>query len=155
MDFTVDYRPTPDEVMRAFEQALKRRLKVFLWLLPTLPAALGIISLLLSTSSAVGIGLLVTAALTPFVATWSLRRTARPQIDHLCVPGTLHMTDDHYEWRTEQVTTTMRWSLFDEIVTGPEFWLLFIKRQPAAFLPRRAFSPEQQAELDARLSARP
>ncbi|WP_425465646.1 YcxB family protein [Nonomuraea turkmeniaca] len=84
--------------------------------------------------------------------TWSVRRMAKRQLTYLCVPTTLHITGDGYECHTEQVTTTLRWSFFSDVVTGPEFWLLFVNKQPAAFLPRRAFTPEQQADLDAVLS---
>lgn len=67
---------------------------------------------------------------------------------------TLRVTSDGYECRTDQYTTTMRWSMFREIVTTQEFWLFFVNRQFAAFLPNNAFDSEQQAELGAFLAAR-
>ncbi|GGO62671.1 YcxB family protein [Nonomuraea cavernae] len=67
---------------------------------------------------------------------------------------TLRVTDDGYECRTDQSTTTVKWSLFGRIVTGTEFWLFFAGRQFMGFLPRRAFSSEQQAELDDLLASR-
>ncbi|MGW3347656.1 YcxB family protein [Nonomuraea rubra] len=37
-------------------------------------------------------------------------------------------------------------------VVTPEFWLFFVNKQATGFLPRNAFTPEQQAQLDARLA---
>ncbi|WP_344865881.1 YcxB family protein [Planomonospora alba] len=69
-------------------------------------------------------------------------------------PTALRVTDDGYEARTGHSTTTMRWSLFGRITTGPEFWLFFVNRQFTGFLPRRAFGTGQQAESDGFLASR-
>ncbi|MCF6473745.1 YcxB family protein [Nonomuraea sp. MG754425] len=147
MNFSVDYEPTPDEVARAMEQALKHQLRVVIWLFPTVLAVLGAIFLLLDVIG-VGSGLLVAAVVVPFVMGWSLRRSVRKQLSHLCVPTTISVTDDGYESRSEQLTTSMRWSLFSKVVNTPEFWLFYVNNQTTGFLPRRAFSPEQQSQLD-------
>ncbi|MFB4276455.1 YcxB family protein [Nonomuraea sp. MTCD27] len=152
MDFTVQYDPTPDEVVRAFEQGAKRQLRFFYRLLPSILVIAGVVCVL-TGGRALGVGMFAGAVAFPFVLNWSIRRMSRRQVAYLCVPTTLHLTGDGYECRTEQITTTMRWSFFTEVVTGPEFWLLIVNKQPAAFLPRRAFTPEQQAELEAVLSA--
>jgi hypothetical protein len=101
-----------------------------------------------------GIGMLVAAVVAPFAATWSIRRIARRQLTYLCVPTTLQVTSDGYECRTDQYTTTVQWSMFRQVVTTPEFWLFFVNRQFAAFLPKRAFDSEQQVELGGFLAAR-
>ncbi|NJP98312.1 YcxB family protein [Nonomuraea sp. FMUSA5-5] len=151
MDFTVEYEPTPDQVVGAIERALKHQIKALLWLFPAFLAVAGAVFLLLGTIG-LGLGLLVAAAVVPFVMPWSLRRAARKQVPHLCVPTTLHVTDDGYESRSEKLTTSARWSLFSRVVATPDFWLFFVNNQATGFLPRNAFTPEQQAELDARLS---
>ncbi|MEV0827915.1 YcxB family protein [Nonomuraea rubra] len=151
MDFTVEYEPTPGEVVRGLERALKHQLKALIWLFPAFLVVFGVVFLLLGNIG-IGVGLLVAAIVVPFVIPWSLRRTARKQIPYLCVPTTLHVTDDGYESRSEKLTTDVRWSLFSRVVVTPEFWLFFVNKQATGFLPRNAFTPEQQAQLDARLA---
>ncbi|WP_327589937.1 YcxB family protein [Nonomuraea sp. NBC_00507] len=97
----------------------------------------------------IGSAMFVGAAVSPLVVSWSLRRTGRRRLAFLCVPTTLHLTGDGYKVETEQSTATTRWSLFGPVVTTPEFWLFFVNRQFTGFLPRRAFTDEQQAALDA------
>lgn len=153
MDFTVEYGPTPDEVARALQQGSKQQLKVAYVVLPSVLSVSGLVCILVDAVG-MGVGMLVGAVTFPFVMVWSLRRIAKRQLTHLCVPTVLRMTDDGYEYRTDQTTTTMRWSLFGRVVTGPEFWLFFVNRQCVAFLPRRAFNSEQQAEFDRFLASR-
>nr|WP_311132164.1 YcxB family protein [Nonomuraea gerenzanensis] len=121
-------------------------------LFPAFLVVSGIVFLLLDLYS-VGIGMLVAAVVVPFVVPWSLRRAVRKQVPHICVPTTLHVTDEGYETRSAQLTMELRWSLFSRVIPTPEFWLFFINKQASGFLPRSAFTPEQQAQLDARLSA--
>ncbi|NRQ31596.1 YcxB family protein [Nonomuraea sp. NN258] len=153
MDFTVTYHPSPDEVARALQQGLRRQLRLGYLAAPAALVLLGVVCVVVG-SRGVAIGSFVAAVLFPFVLNLSIRRTARRQLAYLCVPTTLHVTGDGYECRTEQSTTTMRWSLFSQVVSAPEFWLLFVGKQCAGFLPRRAFDPEQQAELDRFIAAR-
>ncbi|MEU0568207.1 YcxB family protein [Nonomuraea sp. NPDC005983] len=153
MDFTVSYRPTPDEVARALQQGTKRQLKVFYLALPAVLVVSGLVCILVD-SIGLGVGMFAGAVAFPLVLTWSIGRAAKRQLTYLCVPTTIRVTDDGYECRTEQSSTTMRWPLFGRIVIGPEFWLFYVNKQCAGFLPRRAFNSEQQAELDAFLTSR-
>ncbi|MFI7615887.1 YcxB family protein [Nonomuraea terrae] len=154
MDFTVEYQPTPDEVVRAFEQGAKHQLRRLSVLLTSLMVVAGVMCVLIEARS-VGIALFVSAVACPFVMTWSLRRTARRQFAHLCVPTTLRFTADGYETRTDEQTMSVRWSFFQRVVTGEEFWLFFKdNNQFTGFLPKRAFTTEQQAEIDAVLGSR-
>lgn len=153
MDFTVRYEPTPGEVVRALEQGAKQQYKITLLTLPSVLIVLGLASILIGSPYA-GVVMLVGAVVLPLVLMWSIRRIGRRQLSYLCVPTTLRVTGDGYESRTEQATNMIRWSLFGRIVTGPEFWLFFVNRQFTGFLPRRAFSGEQQAEFDDFLAAR-
>ncbi|TYB59074.1 YcxB family protein, partial [Nonomuraea sp. PA05] len=151
MDFTVEYEPTPDEVERALSQALRHQLKFLFTMFPIFLVVFGLIFLLLDVNS-VGYGMLVAAIVVPFVLPWSLRRSARKQVSLICVPTTLHLTDEGYRIRSEKLGQEMRWSLFSHVVATPEFWLFFVNKQASGFLPRSAFTPEQQAQLEARLS---
>ncbi|WP_433436118.1 YcxB family protein [Nonomuraea sp. CA-141351] len=153
VDFTVRYEPTPDEVARALGQGVRQQLKIAYRALPVVLVVSGLVCILLDATS-IGIGMLIGAVVFPLVLTWSIRRTGKRQLAYLCVPTTLRITDEGYEFRTDQSTTTVQWSLFGRIVTGTEFWLFFVGRQFMGFLPRRAFSSEQQAELDGLLASR-
>ncbi|MEV4250812.1 YcxB family protein [Streptosporangium canum] len=153
VDFTVRYEPTPDEVARALGQGVRQQLKIAYLALPSVLIVSGLVCVLVDATY-MGVAMLVGAAIFPLVLTWSIRRIGKRQLAYLCVPTTLRVTDDWYECRTDQSTTTMQWSLFGRIVTGTEFWLFFIGRQFTGFLPRRAFSSEQQAELDSLLASR-
>ncbi|MEJ3748985.1 YcxB family protein [Actinomycetes bacterium KLBMP 9797] len=153
MHFTVSYEPAPDEVTRALFQGLRRQLKPIFLLMPVVLVAAGLVCLLVE-AIAPGIAMLVSAAVAPFVMSWATRRIARRQVALICRPTTLVMTDDGYETRTDQSTTMMRWSMFGEIVTTPEFWLFFANRQFVAFLPQKAFDSEQRAALGSFLAAR-
>ncbi|MEU6424254.1 YcxB family protein [Microbispora sp. NPDC046973] len=153
VDFTVRYEPTPDEMARALGQGLRQQLKVVYLALPPVLILSGLVCILVGGTYP-GIGMLVGAVVFPLVLTWSIRRTGRRQLAHLCVPTTIRVSDDGYECRTEQSTTAMRWALFGRITTGTEFWLFFVNRQFTGFLPRRAFTSEQQAEFDNFLASR-
>jgi hypothetical protein len=152
MDFTVTYEPTPDEVARALRLGVRRQLRVFYWALPAVLVVAGAVCVLVDSTS-MGIAMLVAAVVAPFAGGWSIRRLARKQLGHMCVPTVLRFTSEGYEYRTEQSATSLQWSLFSQVMAGPEFWLFFINKQFAAFLPRRAFDPAQQAELDAFLAS--
>ncbi|MFG2086459.1 MULTISPECIES: YcxB family protein [unclassified Spirillospora] len=150
MDITIRYEPSTDEVARALRLGLKRQLRVvYLVVLPTVLVAAGLVCFLIGDVF-IGVGMLVAAAAAPIAAiaaTRAIRRLAARQLTYLCVPTTLHVTDDGYETRTDQYTVKMTWSMFSRVETTPEFWLFFINRQIAAFLPKNAFDGEQQAEL--------
>ncbi|MEV4116239.1 YcxB family protein [Nonomuraea sp. NPDC049695] len=73
---------------------------------------------------------------------------------YLCVPTTLHLTGDGYTVQTDRSTATTQWAMFSGVTTTPEFWLFLVDKQFTGFLPRRAFTSEQQAELDAFFAAR-
>ncbi|WP_436758269.1 YcxB family protein [Streptosporangium sp. V21-05] len=153
MDVAVSYEPTLDEVARALGQGIRQQLKIAYLALPSVLIASGLGCVLIGSTST-GVAMLVGAVAFPLVLTWSIRRTGRRRLAHLCVPTTLRLTGDGYECHTDQATTTMRWSLFGRIVTGPEFWLFFVNRQFTGFLPRRAFSGGQQAEFDDFIASR-
>ncbi|GAA3535521.1 hypothetical protein GCM10022419_013890 [Nonomuraea rosea] len=153
MDFTIRYEPAPDEVARALRQGLKRQLVMVYRILPSVLVVAGL-ACMWADSVFLGVGMLVAAVVAPFVATWMIRRIAARQLTYMCVPTTIRVTNDGYECRTDQYSTTMQWSMFGEVATTPEFWLFLVNRQPAAFLPKRAFNSEQQAELSAFLTAR-
>ncbi|MEV0616458.1 YcxB family protein [Nonomuraea sp. NPDC050404] len=153
MDFTIRYEPAPDEVVRALRQSLKRQLVMVYRILPSVLVVSGL-ACIWADAVFLGVGMLVAALVAPSVATWALRRIAARQLTYMCVPTTIRVTNDGYECRTDQYSTTMQWSMFGEVATTPEFWLFFVNRQPAAFLPKRAFDSEQQAELNAFLAAR-
>nr|WP_152992557.1 YcxB family protein [Nonomuraea pusilla] len=154
MDFTLTYHPTPDEVGRALQQGVGRQLRAVRVALPAVLAASGLACLLLGTVG-LGAGLLAGAVAFPPVLTGVIRRTARRQLGYLCVPTTLHVTGDGYSMSTEQSTSAVKWSLFSDVVATPEFWLFFVNRQFAGFLPRRAFDPAQQTALDALFAPQP
>ncbi|WP_433466804.1 YcxB family protein [Spirillospora sp. CA-128828] len=153
MDITVEYQPTADEVVRAFSQGLRRQLAALYAVLVSVLVA-GALVLFVTGNVTMAIALLVSSVLGPLAGNWWLRRRARTQLAFLCVPTTVRVTDDGYECRTDQSTTAMRWSMFSTVVTTPEFWLLFVNKQPAAFLPKSAFDARQQAEIDGFLTAR-
>lgn len=153
VDFTLRYQPTPDEVARAVGQGVKRQLKVAYVALPLVLAVSGLVCVLIDTV-AIGVGMLAGAIAFPVVLNLAVRRTAKRQLAYLCVPTTIHVTGDGYECRTDQSATTVRWSLFERIVSTPEFWLFFVNGQWTGFLPRRAFDGAQQTELDDFFAAR-
>ncbi|TMR93028.1 YcxB family protein [Nonomuraea basaltis] len=153
VDFTVRYEPAPDEVARALHQGLKRQLTAVYRTLPSVLVVAGIVCIL-ADAVIMGAGMVVAAVAAPFAATRTLRRIARRQLTYMCMPTTIRVTSDGYECRADQYTTTMQWSMFRQIVTTPEFWLFFINKQFAAFLPKQAFDSAQQAELDAFFTAR-
>jgi hypothetical protein len=153
VDITVTYEPTPDEVVRAFTRALKRQLTA---LYAVLVSALlvGSAVFFVTGELKLGIALLVSSVLAPLAGNWWIRKRARQQLAFLCVPTTLRVTGDGYEARTDQSTTMMRWSMLSDVTATPEFWLLFVNRQPAAFLPKTAFDEAQRAEIDRFLATR-
>ncbi|MFI9846431.1 YcxB family protein [Nonomuraea sp. NPDC051941] len=153
MDFTIRYEPAPDEVARALRQGLKRQLTAVYRFLPSVLVVAGL-ACIWADAVFVGVGMLVAAVVAPFAATLAIRRLAARQLAYMCVPTTIRVTSEGYECRTEQYSTTMQWSMFGQVVTTPEFWLFFVNRQLAAFLPKRAFNSEQQAELIDFLAAR-
>lgn len=153
MDITLQYEATPEEVARALHLGLRRQLRILYVALWSVLAVAGTVCFLVG-SVIMGAGMLVAAVAGPMAATWAVRRIARKQLDYLCVPTTLRVTDDGYETRTDQSTTMMKWSMFSRVEATPEFWLLFVNRQIAAFLPRSAFDGAQRAELDGFLAAR-
>lgn len=153
MDITVRYEPTTDEVVHAFSQGFRRQLTI---LYAVLAAALvvGAAFRFVSGDPAMGIGMLVASVLSPVAGTWWLRRRARRLLSFLCVPTTVRVTDSGYDCRTEESTTTMRWTMFSHVFPTPEFWLLYVNNQPVAFLPRAAFDAAQQSEIEGFLAAR-
>ncbi|MGI5204420.1 YcxB family protein [Spirillospora sp. CA-108201] len=152
MDITVGYEPTPDEVVRAFSQGIRRQLTaVYAILVGVLIAGAAV--MFVTHNLAMGIGMLVASVVAPLAGNWWLRKRARKQLSFLCVPTTVRVTDGGYECRTEESTTTMRWTMFSSVVTTQEFWLLFVNKQPAAFLPKAAFDAAQQAEIVGFLAA--
>ncbi|GLW66084.1 hypothetical protein Arub01_43280 [Actinomadura rubrobrunea] len=153
MDFTVDCQPSPDEVMRAVCLGAKRQFRPLRLTLPTVMVAVGLLCLLVD-AIALGIGMFAGAAVVPLALRWAVRWVARRQLGYLCRPTTVHVTSDSYEVRTDQSAVTMRWSLFDRIDSTPEFWLLFMNRQFAAFLPKRVFDDEQRRRLESLFAAR-
>ncbi|TMQ93676.1 YcxB family protein [Actinomadura soli] len=149
---TVSYEPAPDEVARAFFLGLRRQLAVTYTVVVAF--LIGATIFCFSVGKPwVGSALLVSTVAAPLGSAWWLRRRLRTMLAHLCVPTTMRLTADGYECRTDQSTTAMRWSMFSGIVTTGEFWLLFLNRQPAAFLPKSAFDAEQQARIAGFLAA--
>ncbi|MBN6058421.1 YcxB family protein, partial [Nonomuraea sp. RK-328] len=150
---TIEYTPAPDEVMRALGEGIKRQLRT---LRVAFPAILAVVGAACGVLGDIGLaaGLLAGAVAFPAALTWAIRRTARRQLAYLCVPTTLRLTSEGYECRTDQYTTTINWSMFGNIVTTSEFWLFFVGKQCAAFLPRRAFDADQQDALDTFFTAR-
>lgn len=153
MDITIQYELTPDEAARALHRGLRRQLRSVYVVLPAVLVVAGVVCILLD-SVILGAGMLVAAVAAPMAGTWAVRRLARRQLAYLCVPTTVRVTGEGYETRTDQSATTMKWSMFSRVETTPEFWLLFIDRQIAAFLPKNAFDAEQQAEIGGFLAAR-
>ncbi|GAA5041261.1 hypothetical protein HNP84_002390 [Thermocatellispora tengchongensis] len=82
-------------------------------------------------------------------ATLLVPMSARQVRAQVCLPTRAHLTDEHAEFVTDAHTSTIRWPTFVKAVTGPEFWLFYLNRNSAAILPRRAFGPAEQAEIDA------
>lgn len=153
MDITVRYQPSRDEVVRAFSQGLRRQLTaVYAVLVAVLVAGAAV--MFVTGDTVMGIALLVATVAAPLAGQWWLRKRARQQLAFLCVPTTVRVTDDGYECRTDESTTTMRWTMFSDVMATPEFWLLFVSKQPAAFLPKGAFTPAQQTEIAGFLAAR-
>ncbi|GAA2306831.1 hypothetical protein GCM10010402_78090 [Actinomadura luteofluorescens] len=153
VDISVKYQPTEDEVSRAFTEGFKRQLTV-LYAVLVIVLLGGAAYRFAAGDPGMGIGALVAAVLSPLVGTWWLRRRARRMLSFLCVPTTVRVTDSGYDCRTDESTTAMRWTMFSHVYPTPEFWLLYVNDQPAAFLPRAAFDAAQQAEIDAFLAAR-
>lgn len=120
--------------------------------LPVMLVVAGVVCLLIGRIS-LGIGMFAGAAVSPFAANMAVRRMAVRQLAYLCVPTTLTLNADGYEFRTEQSATSLKWPMFSEVVSTQEFWLFFIGRTCAGFLPRRAFNPAEQAELDSFFAA--
>ncbi|WP_141578495.1 YcxB family protein [Actinomadura sp. WMMA1423] len=153
MDISVRYEPSKDEVTRAFTQGFKGQLTVLYAVLAV--ALVGGAAFRFATGDlGMGIGMLAAAVVSPVVGTWWLRRRARRMLAFLCVPTTVRVTDSGYECLTDESTTAMRWTMFSHVYSTPEFWLLYVNNQPAAFLPRAAFDTAQQGEIDAFLAAR-
>ncbi|MEV0668420.1 YcxB family protein [Actinomadura luteofluorescens] len=153
MDISVEYQPTQDEVTRAFTEGFKRQLTVLYTVLVIVLLG-GAAYRFAAGDPGMGIGALAAAVLSPVVGTWWLRRRARRMLAFLCVPTTVRVTDSGYECLTEESTTAMRWTMFSHVFPTPEFWLLYVNNQPAAFLPKAAFDAAQQSEIDAFLAAR-
>jgi YcxB-like protein len=147
VNFTVEYQPSQDELARALQQGIRRQFKVLVPAAMAVLAGCGLLMLAIGYMG-LGLGMLVAALVFPLVMTWSVRRTGSRRLAYLCVPTTFTMTGDGYETRTADSATTIRWSMFSQVIPTQEFWLFFIGKQFAGFLPRRAFTPGQQAELD-------
>ncbi|MFA1548755.1 YcxB family protein [Actinomadura chokoriensis] len=153
MDITVRYEPAPEEVVRAVQRGLRGQLAALYAVLVSVLVA-GAVVLFLLGDPTMAIALLVASVLGPLAGSWWLRRRLRKQLAFLSVPTTVRVMDDGYECRTDESTTAMRWSMFSDVVTTPEFWLLFVNKQPVAFLPKAAFDAAQQAEIAGFLAAR-
>jgi YcxB-like protein len=147
LDFTVSYRPTPDEVGRALRSGLMRQLKLFYVALVVILVVCGLVCLQVGVVP-VGIGMLVAAIVAPLTGPLAIRRLVARRLTYLCEPATVRVTSDGYEVRTDQHTTSVKWSMFSQVVTTPEFWLLYTNKLFAAFLPKAAFDEEQRAQLD-------
>ncbi|MEV1173761.1 YcxB family protein [Nonomuraea sp. NPDC049784] len=147
MDIKASCELTPDEVIRAFKAGSKRRLLFMYLALPLVLTVWGFASFLFD-DPALGVGLIAGAIAFPLVLRFLVRRNITRQLKHFCLPSTIRVTDDGYEHHTDQYNTTMRWSMFERTITGPEFWLFYVNKQCVAFLPRRAFDATQQAEID-------
>ncbi|MGH3241092.1 MAG: YcxB family protein [Spirillospora sp.] len=143
---TVSYEPAPDEAARAFFLGLRRQLAVTYAAVVVFLVG-GTIACFAAGMAWLGVALLVSTAAAPFGSAWWLRRRLRKMLAHLCVPTTIRLTADGYEYQTEKSATVMRWSMFSNVLTTPDFWLLYLNRQPAAFLPKSAFDAEQQAQI--------
>jgi hypothetical protein len=153
VDFTVEYRPSPDELTRAFRRGYRRQRRMLTWGLPAVCLAGAAVCALVG-AVAYSVGLVAGAIVAPFASEWAYRRLFRRIAGLLCVPATVRVTGDGYEIRTELSTTWVRWAMFGRVESTPEFWLLYGNRLFAAFLPRAAFDEAQQAEIDNILASR-
>lgn len=152
MDFTVNWQPGPDEVMRAAYLGAKRQSRVHL-VLPAVMVAVGLLYLRVGIIP-LSIGLFAGAAVVPLALRWAVRRAVRRRLGYLRRPAIIHVTSDGYEARTDQITVAMRWSMFDRIDSTPDFWLLFVNKRFAACLPKRVFDDEQRRQLESLFAAR-
>ncbi|TDD26369.1 YcxB family protein [Actinomadura sp. KC06] len=150
---TVSYEPAPDEVARAFFHGLRRQLAVTYTVVVAFLIGATIFCFAVGQAW-VGAALLVSTVAAPLGSAWWLRLRLRKMLAFLCVPTTMRLTAEGYECRTDKSTTTMRWSMFSSVVTTGEFWLFFLNKQPAAFLPKSAFDAGQQAQIAGFLAAR-
>ncbi|MGH3390873.1 MAG: YcxB family protein [Actinomadura sp.] len=130
-----------------------RQLKPFYVALSVVLVAGGLVCLLVGVIS-VGIGMLAAAVVAPLTGPLVIRHLVARRLTYLCVPATVRVTGDGYEVRTEQHTTSMKWSMVNQVVTTPEFWLLYTNKLFMAFLPKAAFDDEQRAELEVFFAAR-
>jgi len=147
VDFTVEYRPSPDEVTRAFRRGLRHQIRLVSWGLPAVLLAAAAVCMSLGAVAS-GVSLAAGAVAAPIASRWAYRRLFRRMADLLSVPATLRVTGDGYEVRTELSTATTRWAMFGRVESTPEFWLFYRNRFFVAFLPRAAFDEAQQARID-------
>ncbi|HKE65666.1 MAG TPA: YcxB family protein [Micromonosporaceae bacterium] len=148
--FTVAYEATEAEVRANFEinnsSPRARRTRLVEWGCAAVVIIVGVV-LLAAGSDAIGIGIVILGALFAVMLA-GLRAAAKAGTKLQCTPTTVTVADDGITIATQRGQRVTAWHA---VRTGTENYLgwSLLATPPIGFLPRRAFTPDQQAELAA------
>jgi hypothetical protein len=152
MDISVEYQLTREELKRALGAIAGGRLRLAAWILMPLLVALGVVNVVTGDAGLGGVLIVYGLIFAPLL-TFKVVRTTNLQAREMCVPSAVRLTSEGYEVQTAQLTAMRQWSSFVKTVATPEFWLLYTNKQCAVIVPKRAFNPAQQTEINNFLQA--
>jgi len=67
----------------------------------------------------------------------------------VAVPSAVTVTEDRVMRALPTSMADVEWHRFVKTESVPDLWLLYIAKQSALIIPKRAFTPEQQQEIEA------
>jgi lysylphosphatidylglycerol synthetase-like protein (DUF2156 family) len=157
MELAFSFRATPAEHARVSMLMLRRKrwYKIFVGLIVVVIVGLVILPTLQGLSAAVIaatvlpyvliLGLVVAGL--PYIQQWQLSRVYR-HTPTLQQEQTHEFSDEGFRMRNPLANTLVRWDAFLEVFETKEFFLLYISRSMAYFLPKRAIAtPEELTQL--------
>ena len=159
MNVTVEFEPTVDELERGVRTGQRRRRRAF-WIVIAVLVVLGFALWPLDPG---GDGSLrIAIRIWPFALalgfTYQLlfltKRSVRKVADRLCRPTRITFTDEGFRYETDLVKSEIGWGSFAKLEETPEFFILHVVKNQMHVVPKRAFGPEQAAEVGAFLTAR-
>ena len=157
MSLAFSFRLTPAEHARVSMLMLRRKrwYKIFVGFIVVIIIALVIVPASQGLSAAeiaatvlpyaLILGLVVAGL--PYIQQWQLSRVYR-HTPTLQQEHTHEFSDEGFRTRNRLANTLLRWDAFVEVFETKEFFLLYISRSMAYFLPKRAIGrPEDLREL--------
>lgn len=89
------------------------------------------------------------AVLTPI----RTRRTLEAMRPLVATPTKAHLNDHGCRLEEAHRTTHWRWSAFQKFEASGDAWLFFVASRTALIIPKRAFTDEQQGEIEAMIAS--